>query len=152
MKTKEGDWLINSGNLTANLQGDLSLEHIDLKASFNIKSPKITAPDGLTDWQQQLVSSINNENVISFQLTAKGSILEPNIKLDSNLERLFKKAFDKKFKQKAQALKQKVKQQLMDKIGDIKGLENFNGDFEEWKEKLLDKDKLLKDILGKVKI
>lgn len=152
MQSKEGQWLLNSGSLSAKITGELTLENIDLRASFQIKSPKLTVPDGLSDWQQSLANSVNEQSKIDLKLVAKGSMAEPNIKLSSSLEKLFSKAIGDKVKQKAKALTADIEKSVTEKVGDLSELENFNEKLTEWKGQLGDKDKLMKNLLGKIKL
>jgi len=152
MQTESGSWTLKSGNLTASINGELTLEKIDLVADFSINSPKLNVPDNLAGWQKSLANSVNNEKDISFKLTAKGSITEPKIKLDTSVEKLFKKAIGDKVKKEADKLKGKVKQSISDKVGDISSLENFEDNFKQWQSQMGEKDKLLESLLGKVKL
>lgn len=152
MQSKEGQWLINSGSLSAKINGELTLENIDLRASFQIESPKLSVPEGLSDWQQSLAKSVNQQNKIDFKLVAKGSLSEPKIKLSSSLEKLFSKAIGDKVKQKAKELTADIEESVSNKVGDLSELENFNERLAEWKSQLGDKDKLMKNLLGKIKI
>ncbi|TQV88416.1 TIGR03545 family protein [Aliikangiella coralliicola] len=151
METKEGSWVVNSGVLSANVVGELTLEKIDLEASFSIQSPKLSVPDGISDWQKSLATSVNQQAKLDFKLTANGSITEPKIRLDSSIEKLFQKAIGEKVKQKAQKLTGKVKAAIGEKIGDISSLDNFTKDFDGWDSQIADKDALLKNLLGKIK-
>jgi uncharacterized protein (TIGR03545 family) len=152
MQTEAGNWTLTSGNLTATIDAELSLEEIDLTASFSISAPKLEVPVNLSGWQKSLATSVNNESSISFNLTAIGSISKPKIKLDSSIEKLFKKAIGDKVKNEAAKLTDKVKQSITNKVGDISTLENFNANFDQWQEKMGDKDNLLKNLLTKIKL
>ncbi|WP_444996481.1 TIGR03545 family protein [Aliikangiella sp. IMCC44359] len=150
MQTDKGDWTIDSGTLSATVNGELTLQTIDLKAIFSIQSPKLVFPKGLSDWQTTLANSINQQKKIDFKLIASGDIENPKITVSSSIEKLFQQAIGEKVKQKAQKLTGKVKAAITEKIGDISALESFDGNFDNWQKQLGDNDKLLKDILGKI--
>ncbi|TQV72113.1 TIGR03545 family protein [Aliikangiella marina] len=152
MQTEEGAWTIDSGVFVADIQGELTLEKIDLRATFKVTSPQLTAPEGLSDWKKTLAASINSQKVVDFDLKVTGSVSEPKVKLKSSLENLLKDAVGEKVKQKAESLKADFKQQITEKVGDISGLEDFNGNLDDWQKQLGSKDDLLKEILGKIKI
>jgi uncharacterized protein (TIGR03545 family) len=152
MQTEAGNWTLTSGNLTANIDGELTLEKINLTATFSIGAPKLAVPENISGWQKSLATSINNEQKIDFKLTANGSITDPKIKLDTSVEKLFKQAIGDKVKNEAAKLKGKVKQSITDKVGDISSLENFNENFDQWKSQMGEKDKLLENLLGKIKL
>lgn len=152
LQTKEGAWTINSGDFIANINGEISLESINLNAAFSIKKPNLSVPKGLSDWQIALAESINQQAKINFKLTATGKLTKPKIKLTSDIEKLFKQAIGNKIKQKAQKLKGKVKQAIADKVGGFSKLEKFNNNFNQWKSQIKNKDDLLKELLGKIKI
>ena len=152
MQTEEGAWTINSGVFVADIQGELTLEKIDLEASFKINAPKLTVPEVLSDWKKTLAASINKQKAVDFNLTVTGSVAEPKIKLKSSLENLLKDAVGEKVKQKAETLKADFKQQISEEVGDISGLEDFDSNLKDWQEQLGNKDDLLKDLLGKIKL
>ena len=148
----EGRWSINSGTLTANVEGKLTLKAIDLVAKFSVAAPKIDVPENIADWQQSLAKSINQQQQLDFTLNASGDIYQPSISLKSNMEGLLKQAVGDKLKQKAQKLTGEVKSAIAGKVGDLSSLENFDGNFSDWQNQIADKDKLLQDLLGKIKI
>ncbi len=152
MQTEAGSWTLISGNLGATINGELSLEKIDLTATFNVASPKLNVPENISGWQKTLASSISDESNINFKLSVSGDISDPKIKLDSSLEKLFKNAIGAKVKQEAEKLTDKIKQSISEKVGDISALENFNGIFSEWQSQISSNDNLLKGILDKIKI
>lgn len=152
MQTDEGSWTINSGVFAADIQGELTLDKIDLKASFKVNAPKLTSPDGLSDWKKTLAASINNQKSVDFNLTVSGNVADPKIRLKSSLENLLKDAVGEKVKQKAASLKADFKQQISEKVGDISSLENFNSNLDGWQKQLGNKDDLLKGLLGKIKL
>jgi len=151
MQTEAGEWTLNSGNLTANIAGEFTLDKINITASFSISSPKLRVPENISPWQKSLAMSVNHEAKIDFKLTASGSITEPKIKIDSSLEKLFKKAIGDKVKKEAEKLSGKVKQSIADKVGDISALENFNSNFDQWQSQMSEKDNRLQNLLGKIK-
>ncbi len=152
MTTEQGNWQINSGNLAANINGELSLEKINLTASFTITNPKMAYPESLSGWQKGLASAINQQPSIQLNLTATGDIGEPKIKLDSSLESLFQKALGEQVKQKAQSLKTEIKNKLTEKIGDQSSLDNYTKQFDEWKNLLNQNNQFLDDIKNKIKL
>jgi len=152
MQSQQGRWLINSGKLNANINGDLTLKNIHLMASFQIDSPKLSVPQGLPDWQTRLADSISKQEKIDFKLTAKGNISDPKIKISSSLEDLFKKAMGDEITQKASQLSAGIEKSVNDKVGDISDLDNFEEKFSGWKNQLGNKDMLMKNLMGKIKI
>ncbi len=152
MQTKEGSWLLNSGTLNAQLNGNITLKEIDFSATFEIASPKLDVPQNISDWQQTLANSINNEKSIKLVLTATGALESPKIRVSSGIENLFKQAIGEKVKQKAEKLKGKVKDKIAEKVGDLGDLDKLSGDFSKWQEQISNKDDVLKNILGKIKL
>ncbi|MGX5172521.1 TIGR03545 family protein [Aliikangiella sp. IMCC44653] len=152
MQMEQGHWNLTSGILNADVKGKLTLNEINFSAVFNVASPKVEAPQGLKSWQQSLATAINQSRGFKIEVSASGSIEEPNIKVKSDLEDLFKQAIGDQVKQKADKLKQRVKQQITAKVGDIDGLNTLDGDFSNWQSQLGNKDELLKNLLGKIKL
>ncbi|MGX5200439.1 TIGR03545 family protein [Aliikangiella sp. IMCC44632] len=152
MQMEQGHWNLTSGILNADVKGKLTLNEINFSAVFNVASPKVEAPQGLKSWQQSLATAINQSRGFKIEVSASGSIEEPNIKVKSDLEDLFKQAIGDQVKQKADKLKQRVKQQITAKVGDMDGLNTLDGDFSNWQSQLGNKDELLKNLLGKIKL
>ncbi|MET1255003.1 TIGR03545 family protein [Aliikangiella maris] len=152
MQTEKGPWMLTSGDFKMSLKGELTLQTIDLNASFSIASPKLQHPESLPDWQLALAQSISGQSQLDFNLSATGALESPKIRLKSNMEKLFQNVMGAQLKQKAEKLKDKAKTIISEKVGDISGLENFNSNFEKWQAEINNKDELLKDILGKIKI
>ncbi len=150
MQTDTGSWVLNSGNLTADIKGNITLEKINLTAKFSIDSPVLNVPDNISDWQKSLATSINNENKIDFKLTASGPITEPAISLDSSIEKLFISAIGDKIKKQTDKYKEKVKQSIKEKVGDISSLDNFDDNFAQWQSRMGEHDNLLKGMTGKL--
>jgi uncharacterized protein (TIGR03545 family) len=151
MQTEAGNWQLKSGLLNATVDASVTMESIKLTTEINITSPKVVVPEGISDWQKLLADSINDEAKISFLIRADGTLSEPNIKIDSSLEKLFSQAIGKKIKQKSEQLEVKVKKQLSEKIGDYSQLEDFQSNFSQWQSQLTNKDQLLEDLLSKIK-
>lgn len=152
MESPEGSWIINQGILAANINGNVSLESIDLKMKLTINQPSFAIPQGVASWQQDFAKSLNQQKNIDIQVIASGSIAEPSIKVKSNLEKVLKSAIGQKVSQKAEALKDDVKLKISEKVGDISALEKFNENFKGWEDQLGSKDNLLESLLGKIKL
>jgi|GEM_PF-3522379 len=152
METAQGNWLIESGNFVADIQGELTLDSINLNASFSLVAPKLSVPDEIAGWQKNLANSISQQSQIDFQLKATGSIASPKINLSSSLENLFQQAIGDRVKQEAQKLTGKVEASIRDKVGDLSALENFDDQFSQWQSQLGNKDEMLKSLLAKIKI
>ncbi len=150
MQTDIGSWKLKSGNLTAKVDGEITLEIINLTAKFSISAPVLDIPEGISGWQKSLATSINNEKKIDFNLSATGTINNPTIKLDSGIEKLFKNAIGDKIKNEVDKYSGKIKQSIVDKVGDLSALDSFNGNFDQWQSQMGDQDKLLKGIVGKI--
>jgi len=150
MQTDMGSWKLKSGNLTAEVDGKITLEAVDLIARFSISSPALEVPDNISGWQKSLATSINNEKVINFKLTATGPITEPTINIDSGIEKLFKNAIGDKIKNEVDQYSGKIKQSIMDKVGDLSTLEGYNANFDQWESQMGEHDKLLEGMIGKI--
>jgi len=150
MQTDQGSWLINSGKLNSQLQGSLTLEKVDLKLSIKLTQPNITSPENLTGWQKTLAGSLNQQEQLSIDIIASGSLIEPKITIKSSIEKLFSAAIGEKIKQQAEKLKDKFSQQISAKVGDLSGLDGKLGDFNQWTDALKDNDDLLKQLKPKL--
>jgi len=150
MQTEQGNWVINSGKLKSQLQGSLTLEKVDLKLSINLAQPNITPPENLTGWQKALAGSLNQQKHLSIIIIASGSLIDPKIKVESSIEKLFSAAIGAKIKQQAEKLKDKFTQQISDKVGDLSGLDGKLGDFNQWTDALKGNDDLLKQLKPKL--
>lgn len=150
MTTEEGNWIINSGVFNADISGQITLQKIDLNATFAINSPKIELPSDLSGWRKSLGEGVNQQEQIDFKLTATGSLVEPKIRLESNLEKVMQNALGDQVKQKAEALKGDVKTKLAEKVGDLSSLQDYTKEFDQWKDKMSDQLNVLEQF--KVKI
>ena len=150
MQTDLGDWIINSGSLNSKLEGELTLDKVNLKLSVNLSQPNITPPDGLTGWQKTLAASLNQQKQLSINLLASGTLAEPKISIESSVEKLFSAAIGAKIKQQADKLKDKFADSISEKVGDISGLDGKLGDFNQWTDALQGNDDLLKKLKPKL--
>ncbi len=150
METSEGAWMINSGKLNSNLNGQLTLETIDLDLSLELAQPKIQSPENLSGWQKTMAESLNQQDKLNIKIAVTGSLEQPKFKIDSSIESLFKDAIGQKVKQQAEKLKQKFSDEISEKVGDLGDLEQYTKNFEQWKEQLKLNDELLEKL--KVKL
>jgi uncharacterized protein (TIGR03545 family) len=150
METSDGAWMVNSGQLDSNLNGKLTLESIDLNLSLKLNQPKINSPANLSGWQETLAESLNQQSQLSIDVAVTGSLQEPQFKIRSSIENLFKDAIGKKLKQQAEKLKSKFSEEISAKVGDLGDLDQYTKNFDQWKEQLKSNDELLEKL--KVKI
>ncbi|MCW9000064.1 MAG: TIGR03545 family protein, partial [Kangiellaceae bacterium] len=150
MATEEGNWIINSGTFTADISGQMSLQQINLNAVFAVRTPKLELPSDLSGWRKSLGEGINQQEQIDFKLTASGSLVDPKIRLESNLEKVMQNALGEQVKQKAAELKGDVKAKLTEKVGDLSSLQDYAKEFDQWKDKMNAQLKVLEQY--KVKI
>jgi len=150
MQTKQGSWVINSGKLNSQLQGDLTLEKVNLKLSINLSQPNITPPENLTGWQKTLAASLNQQKQLAITILASGSLTDPKIKVESSIEKLFSAAIGAKVQQQAEKLKDKFSGAISEKAGDLSGLDGKLGDFDQWTDALKGNDELLKKLKPKL--
>jgi uncharacterized protein (TIGR03545 family) len=143
METGDGSWIVNSGLLGANLQGELTLETVDINLALKLNQPKINSPQNLSGWQKTLAESLNQQSQLSIEVTVSGSLQEPKFKIRSSIENLFKDAIGKKVKQQAEKLKVKFSDEISKKVGDLKDLDQYTKNFDQWKDQLKSNDKLL---------
>ena len=152
METQEGAWILDSGVLSASISGEITMQAIDLRATFSVSKPQVNIPENIADWQKSLANSISVESKIDFEMVATGPIEQPKISLTSNIEKLFQQAIGEKVKQKASQMTGKIQQSIDQQIGDITNLDNLSGDFQQWQSQLGGNDQLLKDLLGKLSL
>lgn len=150
METSDGAWMVNSGQLDSNLNGKLTLESIDINLSLKLNQPKINSPANLSGWQETLAESLNQQSQLSIDVAVTGSLQEPQFKIRSSIENLFKDAIGKKLKQQAEKLKSKFSEEISAKVGDLGDLDQYTKNFDQWKEQLKSNDELLEKL--KVKI
>ncbi len=146
METEQGGWMINSGKLDSSLVGSLTLQKVDIKLSIKLNSPNISSPENLSGWQKTLAKSLNKQKQLTIDVTAKGSLQEPDLKVKSNIEKLFAEAIGEKLKQQAEKLTGDFSSAISEKVGDLSFLDSFGGDFDKWTEQLQGNDDLLKKL------
>jgi len=146
MQTDQGSWVVNSGKFDSTLKGHLTLEKVDLKLSLTLSKPSITAPENLTGWQKTLASSLNQQQQLTLEVIATGSIDNPKINVKSSLEKLFSAAIGEKVKQQAEKLKGKFTTAISEKVGDLSSLDGITGGFDQWSEQLKGNDELLNNL------
>ena len=148
----EGAWAVDSGTLSADINGELTLDKIDLIAELSIQSPKVSVSESLQGWQQSVTDTVNQQARLDFTLKASGSLAEPSIRLSSNLEGILKSALGDQARQQLDKLSGPLKEKIAARVGDTSALEGFDGNFDQWQSKVGDLDSVLKGILGKIKI
>ena len=150
MRTDKGSWQVTSGVLNSKMQGEMTLDKIDLKLDLKLEQPSIKFPEGLSDWQKTLAESLNQQKVINISVSATGPLSQPILKVSSSLEKLFTQAIGKILKEKSEKMKDKYANAISERVGDLSSIENFNAKFDQWKSELQNKDKLLSKLKGKV--
>ncbi|MDG1226125.1 MAG: TIGR03545 family protein [Burkholderiales bacterium] len=145
--TEKGAWLINSGQLDAAINGNMTLDSIAINLDIQLKQPKVGSPENLSGWQSSMHEALNKQQVIDIKVTASGSLSKPKLSVSSSLDKLFKQAIGEQLKQKADRYKDQIKDAVMQKTGDLSGLES-GVDFNNLAGQLTDKDALLEKLLG----
>lgn len=151
METPEGAWLIESGNVNAKMELEMTMQRITLNAILSVNSPIFKTPEGLSGWQTALASSMSQQTSIDFTLAADGTLEDPNLKISSNIAQLFTQAVGEKVKEKAAQHTEKIEKAIADKVGDISSLTSFDEKFDQWDKQLLNRVRLLESLLGKIK-
>lgn len=146
METSDGSWMINSGKLDSYLKGQLTFESIDIALSLKLNQPNIKSPENLSGWQKTLAESLNQQSQLSIDVAVTGSLQEPQFKIRSSIENLFKDAIGKKLKQQAEKLKGKFSKEISKKVGDLGDIDQYTKNFDQWKEQLKLNDKLLEKL------
>ena len=150
MQTDQGNWVINSGMLSASLTGKLTLENLDLKLTLDLMNPSISTPEKLTGWQKHFSEALNQQKQLKIDIKAKGSLADPNIKLTSSLDKLFAAAIGKKLQEQMSKLTDKLDQAVTDKVGDLSFLDGYYSNFDQWDSEIVSTEKLLQKL--KVKL
>ena len=146
MQTDRGAWFVNSGELNASMQGDLTLEEISLNLSLQLNSPNIKSPDNLAGWQKSLTSALNRQKQLSIDVNVSGTLRNPSIKVSSSVEKLFASAIGDTIKDQAKKYSGKITAAISDKVGDLSALDGIMGNFDQWGDQLQGNDDLLKQI------
>ena len=147
LTTEKGAWLINSGQLNAAINGNMTLESIALDLDIQLKQPKVQSPENLSGWQSSMHEALNQQQVIDIKVTASGSLSSPKLSVSSSLDKLFKQAIGQQLKQKANQYKDQIADAVMQKTGDLSGL-GAGVDFNSLTSQLTDQDALLEKLLG----
>lgn len=145
--TEEGAWLINSGQLYAAINGNMTFDTIALNLDIQLKQPKVLSPENLSGWQSSMHKALNQQQAIDIKVTASGSLTSPKLSVSSSLDKLFKQAIGQQLKQKANQYKDQITDAVMQKTGDLSGL-GSGVDFDNLTGQLTDKDALLEKLLG----
>lgn len=126
----------------------MTLETVDLDLSLSVGTPEISVPEQLTGWHKTFATAINQQKSISIQVSAKGKLTEPKLKVKSSVEKLFAEALGAKLTQETEKLTAKFEGALNDRIGDLSELDSFQGDFDQWEKQLGLSDELLQKLWG----
>ncbi|MBV1908388.1 MAG: TIGR03545 family protein [Kangiellaceae bacterium] len=143
METDLGSWVIKSARLNSSLDGEISMDKLDLSLSVILNQPNIKAPENLTGWQKTMASSLNQQKQLSIDVKLTGTLEQPTFKVNSSLDSMFTQAIGEKVKQQAEKLKGKFSEAISDKVGDLGELEQYTKGLEQWSEKLKLNDGLL---------
>jgi len=146
LKSEQGSWMVNSGNLNALLVGKVTLDNLDIKLDLSISNPNILPPENLSGWQNNLAIGLSKTKLIKIMVSAKGDLSNPKISFTSNLEKIFTSALGDSLKQKASKYKEEFSQQISKRVGDLSGLDALNDNFDQWSKKLQINDSLLKSL------
>jgi uncharacterized protein (TIGR03545 family) len=142
LQSEQGNWMINSGTLNASLDGQITLEDIDIKLNLAIANASINPPEGLSGWQ----TSLADQKTIKITVLAVGSLNQPNISVKTNLENIFLSAINNSLKKQTSKYKNEYKDQISRRVGDLSKLDNLNSNFEKWTDALKNNDKLLEKL------
>ncbi len=151
MSVEGGDWVINQGDLSAKLGGRITLEKLNINLVLNIRSPVLSFPENLKDWQKQMASSINQQPEITAKIQVTGSLQDPEIKIKSGLEKIFQNMLKARLQKETAKIKNKMKDALTAKIGDLSNIGNIGQQLSGWQQQLNVGDKGLSDILKGIK-
>jgi uncharacterized protein (TIGR03545 family) len=146
LQSEQGNWMIDSGTLDASLDGQITLEGIDIKLKIAITNANIQPPEGLSGWQTSLATSLASQKTINLTVLAKGSLNHPSISVKTNLEKLFTSAIGDNLKEQASKYKKAFKNEISKRVGDMSKLDGINGDFENWTDALKSNDQLLEKL------
>ncbi|HFB66364.1 MAG TPA: TIGR03545 family protein [Aeromonadales bacterium] len=152
MSVEGGDWVVNKGQLSAKLTGAITLEKLNVALSLVIQSPVLSYPENLSGWQKQMAASINQQPEISAKITVTGSLQQPEIHINSGLEKIFQNMLKARLQKETAKIKDQLQDALTAKIGDLSKLGSLDQQMGGWQQQLNVGDKGLSDILKGIKL
>lgn len=148
----EQKWTLSQGLLMTHMNANITLSDINLNWELQISSPKLKKIDALSGWKSLLLDAINQQNAIAIKIKVEGELLNPQIKVSSSLESVFKNILKQRLLKEADKLKADLKKALTSKLGASKDFSSYTSQLDGFGNQLNFNDDKLKKMLSGIKL
>lgn len=152
LKLNNNQWMIKKGTISSHLDASATNSKINLNWKLGISSPEVSSSDSITGWQQLLLKAINQQQQIDISITAKGGIDNPEINVNSSLEKVFQEVLKQRLLQESDKIKAKLKNALGAKLGNAANINGSDFQLKSFADKLNLNDEKLKSLMSGIKI